>query len=1008
MEDNWYLVLGLEFDPPEMNEEIIAKRIKECNETWSEGANNANTKAVYGKLLDSVGKIKKDMIGDQQIREQIAKAACDFLYPQIDEKLKMIGRKGNSVSIDVGKKLATSLNISVDKVEKRCLALGFKWEKAVTTDYKTIYDKYYGTKPENAHKYEPMNQELSTFKAENLYQFLFGDEVTANTKDYECESLLKKAKELKKTKEFIKQNSVGSSGRMLCGQAAIFFKNEESKAIYDNYVEFQKRVVILNDAKEISEVTGSIEEDVGEVYIQRLTECLKDRGLAEELFIAFCKIEKISYQAGNQTGSTSVYKVCRCGVTNDVSDNRKVCVSCGFDLEISCPDCGTKNDSNVKVCKCGFQFANVDKAVARCEQAKFSMEALEFETAKVHLDEAERCWRGYKEIPILRKRLQDLEHSVGAEVVKLREAISQKNFFAAKKQYKTIQSRFPDYSDSTLEDEIEYAIEEGKKLFESAKVSKNQEEILLLCSRAYEICLDLPGIKDLIPVPDPASGFKVVVNPDSRSNIISWVTTSDQSLRYVLVKSSNSFVENVSAGEIIYRGSGASFGDTDIEAGKPYYYNIFVERAGVFSNGAKGDFKENVNLFEVAHASVHPGDSSLSLSWGGMPNHATIEIYQVMEDGKEKHLMSSSAGGYLVGNLENEKQYSFHILASYVIAGKKCETKGLVLSGTPTCPPMPIDTLRIKLINDSQFMAMWVKPLDKVDEVRLYSSTVKPTFSMGDMVALSVLEESMSQVQQVPLLPTTQKELGKDEVGVGFQHNTGELLYIFAVAVKADSGMIGNVARASVAETINIKSVGAVNGKINIYLDAPKDASGFVVLYGMEKFATDLSDTETVRKYIPIKQFLEHNVLILDGVKEQRYFITVFVEFKIDGEKDYSAGTEYLFDNGKKEKITYSISVQKKLIGTNSVNLEFTGENREFVLPDIDIMSSVGNVPIFKASAQLFYQIPTQTVSGSAIFKIPLEKNLAKETHIKAFFTEEESSSRNSLSLDVKSNYKIT
>ena len=43
-------------------------------------------------------------------------------------------------------------------------------------------------------------------------------------------------------------------------------------------------------------------------------------------------------------------------------------------------------------------------------------------------------------------------------------------------------------------------------------------------------------------------------------------------------------------------------------------HNVFAERAGVYSKGASGDFKEIVNLFEVQHAVVTAGDSSLDIT----------------------------------------------------------------------------------------------------------------------------------------------------------------------------------------------------------------------------------------------------------------------------------------------------------------------------------------------------------------------------------------------------------
>lgn len=228
-----------------------------------------------------------------------------------------------------------------------------------------------------------------------------------------------------------------------------------------------------------------------------------------------------------------------------------------------------------------------------------------------------------------------------------------------------------------------------------------------------------------------------------------------------------------------------------------------------------------------------------------------------------------------------------------------------------------------------------------------------------------------------------------------------------AVVVKSGSAVFGSVARASKGETVNIKAIRPVNGQINIYVDVPPTATGFVVLHRFDQFPTDISDVKTIRKYIPLKQYQINSALVLDAVEPRKYYFSVFAEFKRDGEKDYSSGSEYLFDNSPKENITYSISVNKKLFGEGSVVLEFESENKEFELPAIEVMSAIGNTPMFKSSAKLFYAIPARHVEGKLQVKIPFSRGMAKDTYIKAFFKDEKAQTGNQLRLKLKSNYKI-
>ena len=340
-------------------------------------------------------------------------------------------------------------------------------------------------------------------------------------------------------------------------------------------------------------------------------------------------------------------------------------------------------------------------------------------------------------------------------------------------------------------------------------------------------------------------------------------------------------------------------------------------------------------------------------------------------------------------------------------SGKKLETRGLPISGTPVRPPTPVDTLRVKPREDGLVEAVWQRPGQ--GEVRLYVSTRKPSHKVGDLVALSALEREMQPIQQRPLSPASAHDLKPDESGAAFQYTGSELLYVTAVVIKSGSAVFGSLARVGMGERVTVKNISPVNGKIHIFVDPPKDATGFVALCRFDQFPEDISDVKTIRKYIPLKQYQMEGALVLDILDDKKFYFSVYAEFRRDGEKDYSSGTDCLFDNSAKISITYAISVSKKIafLGENSVTLTFEADTGSFSLPDIEIMSAVGNVPLFKHTAKLFYPIPAQQVNGTLQVKIPIPDGMPKGTHIKAFFKDESAQAGNQLLLKPKSSYKI-
>ena len=1002
MADNWYIVLELEFDPPVEDESIIAQKIDEKSKFWSTHFNDFKNGAQYRKWHQSIPQIKKDMIGENNIRKQLSTEACTIVYAPIDKLLKTIGRKGN-ITADEGDKISKKLKVDVSAIKKRATKLGIKWE-VPSVDYQAVYDKYYKTKPQNASTFDGMKQMLKTFNVDNLYDFLYAGTSVKNANRLPCETLRQRAKEKKKN-EFYKNDNISGTGSKLCGQCELAFKDDNSKQIYDNYLDYSKRKTILDDAKSIADISGELTSEQGDEVIGQLTQLFRDRKLSEKVLVAFCKMEKISYNPAGSKEKNDNIKVCRCGCINDISDGRKVCSNCGLPLSIKCPKCGTICDSNIRVCKCGFKFENIDKAVALCEQAEHSIDSLEFDIAEAHLNDADRYWPGSEQVAELRKKLTEYKNRVGKEVSKMRSAISNKRYFEAKKQYDTIKKLFAGYSDPTIEEEINNAITKAQSIFNQAKSSKVEKDILELCAQAYDLCHDLPGVRDLMPAPSPVSGFKVNPIPSSRANSISWATNNDRSIRYIVVRSESGWIQNISDGEVIFRGSASSYSDKNIEPGVIYYYNVFAERAGIYSKGAQGEFKPVYNLFEISNVSIAASDASLNITWDRLPRNSTAEIYQV-NGGLEKHIISCPSDSYLISNLINDREYTYHVKLSYIISGKKEYTTGVITSGTPTKPPQPIETLRIKPQDNNIFDAVWDN--DENSEVRLYASSKKPSHVVGDIISVVQLESEMKQLQKRPLTNSTKSALKPTEQGCSFQYDGDDVLYVVAVVVKSGSIVFGSIARASNGDNVTIKSIRPVNGKINIYLDVPKDATGFVVLYRHDKFPTDIGDVQTVRKYIHIKQYRLNSAILIDNLEEKKYYFTVFAEFKHDGESDYSSGTDYLFDNSAKVNITYSISVSKKFIGEKSITLGFEAGVKSFTLPDIEIMSAIGNTPMFKSSATLFYSIPSQQVEGVLQVKIPIPKSLKRDTYIKAFFKDDSAQSGNQLRLKLGSNYKIS
>ncbi len=300
MTENWYVVLELEFDPnPVTDERLIRQRIDEKIKFWSSKANDFNKGAEYRKYLDYAKKgiIENEMLGANNIRAELIRDAYDRVYGPIDETLRQIHK--SDISADAVAKIAKTYKVSDDVVKRRVKVLGMK-----VVDYEATYRKYYLSKPQDVDKYNGIIPLLDAFHAEDLYDFLYQGTSVKNAQKLSCDALRQRASERKKN-EFYKADGISGTGSKLCGLCEQAFKDNESKAVYDNYLEYAKRKAILDDVRRIYDLGGKLSSESSSEYIGRLTEVLKDRNLADEVFTAFCIIEDIEFAPAQSAHETA-------------------------------------------------------------------------------------------------------------------------------------------------------------------------------------------------------------------------------------------------------------------------------------------------------------------------------------------------------------------------------------------------------------------------------------------------------------------------------------------------------------------------------------------------------------------------------------------------------------------------------------------------------------------------------------------------------------------------------
>ena len=938
--ENWYIVLELEFDPPVEDEKIISSRITEKKDFWNKNANSFQRGKQYCAWRDAIPRMQKEMLGENNIRKQLAKEACEIVYGEVDEMLSDIGLKGNITETEVAN-IVKNLKSTEDIVKKRAKALKIPIikESDPKFDFNEIYDKYYKKAPESAKSYLSLPKLLDIVGKKNLYDFLYGSDTKADRVD----AATLKAKAIEKRKEFIHNNQVDSAGKSLCGQCEIAFNNETSKKGYDEYLIYISCKQVLDRLKKIAAIANnSIVWNQARNYIDQLTELYRDADLAESIVVSFCEMEKIKYSQGSKDEKPT--KKCLCGFRNDAS--RSVCSHCGLPLEIKCPKCGKKNPVDAEFCNCGFDMKNIQRSNQLCDIARAELDKMNVDAAELHLNQAESAWKENPKIEALRRDIKKVGEGFRRELKNLKLLISEKKFFAADAAYAALKRSFS-YVDSFIETQIKDAKSEAETLFKKAKSQLNKDEAILSCNNALNICKDYPGIQEYIAqnfAPDAPMLLKVSCDSVNNVNIISW-TPRDKSvgIRYKVIKKLNSSPSNVNDGEEVAVVSMCSVTDKNVSAGAAYYYAVYAEKAGTYSKTGLISREPAINLFELSGVSVSVGDKSLELLWKKAPANTKIHVYMLDVKGTPKEIktLDNNHSSCVVSGLVNGNEYKFRLSVEYLINGKKCVTGGVEINGVPVQPPKPVETLSVQFVKDDEFSVNWTH--FGRGEVRFYRSPTAPNYKSGDVVPLADIEKKMSRV-----MLQSQSKVGAADSGQfkgTFKHFSKEKIYISAVTVESGAAVFGIAVQTAKVGVVSIIKVREISGSIFINIKVPENATAFNVLYSFDGMPVSPDDKNCLKRYINMNEYLSKGALVLPNAQAKKYYIGVSSEYKDGNLTTNSALATTIFNNVGKLQVKYSIN-PKRVFFSKSVEIVIDFEKGIDLLPDIDFVGRIRALPM--------------------------------------------------------------
>lgn len=983
-ETNYYLLLGLfnfnddlvgaADDDPSVKSRI-EQATKDRNREWSKDSRNPRLASEANYKLD-LAKHAWDNLNSQEKRRQAYDDAKATLEKEVRRFVRLFAVKGYMLPGEITK-------ISQEVSKKYHCTISETNVKALIPQGVAIKEQEDGpkgaelVKPKSFAKYNGQEARLKPYGYKNLYMML--DPGITKVRSTPTATWLSKAKAAKAALPHKADTRISDHEKLynLCIGTA--FKDDASRASYDDYLAYRALVAILEEIKEATSVVGKLESGPAEQYVDRLYEAGAKSGRpitreqAAGYLLWYCGKNNILYMPpAKQTDESTLRKPCPwCGAL--VVPGTVNCSSCGGKILENCPKCHHVNRADVHYCaQCGFDYTNLGRASALCDEAKSLASKLHFDEAEQLVDQAAGLWPGFGDVATVKQGIAQQRTLIGPTAQRLTDAVQAGNLIAAGKLYDEIRQRSPQFENREIKDAIDVGVARAKNAMEST--SRTIADVL----EAYNACRDYPGVTAALALNPPKPVADVAVRADGAAHCVyvSWSASPSKEISYILLRKRGGRPLDEHDGERLIETAGTNFVDRTVEAAQSYGYAVAV-RLGPLSSALTASDPVTV-LFDVKDVKVSPSQSTIQITWSGVPASGLVEAWRRTDHaptrpGDGDRVSNIVTSGLLDQGLRNDIEYRYAIFVGYKLAnGKTAYSQGVECSGIPAAPPEPIDFLFAQLQPDGSFTLEWESP--EGGEARFSYTTGDLPFKEGDVVS-----ESELNAQTMPLQLTATG----DETGT-FTLPDDSIYHVVASTVKNGQAVIGASATVSNKRAVEIRNISASGANAAVLFDWPEDSDRVLLAWRTDRYPASAEEHGASVKSVNRKTYDLRKAIMVEGLRPNTtYYFSLFARLGTGDSSSYSAGSNKIFSFGKASNAMYHVKVHKSLFGKikgATLIIESTDS-----LPEMELRAQMASLPVFITQGLPIASIPAQDGGGVHRIELP-DGSLNKGMFVKLFF----------------------
>lgn len=831
------------------------------------------------------------------------------------------------------KTLADALQLKLDTIKKAFKDAGIEIKNTVASisieSYlmeDSLYDgvnrsleilrNYYSNT--NVQVIDASQQHLIKLKTvRNLYEFLsiydakdIGEDAYRSKPASELYGLCEKFNERDKLADNSTQSPRKEFKDLVSKGKMHIFKSDEVKAQYDHRLALEQAGVLAQLVQMRDYPDGvKLDHSLTEGFIKQIsgTEGC-DRATAIAIYNKF-----VSPNPPLADEETRIFVTCPTCHNVSIFESeeeaqKSTCPNCKTKLYMLCPNpkCGRIVPAAAERCECGFVISGLrfyksyyDRCVAAINQQNLKLANEEYNNAL----RSNPAGEGLAE---LGKRLAELESALGKPLQEIGNLIDSKKMYAAQAAISQLVRQRPTVDVAQYSAQVNRAILQANTEFTKCRqpgiTSPQKVEI---CTHVLSIVSDYDAaISEIISSPpDPVLNVQTSNDVSSMSSSISWIPNSNnRNVTYTIVRKIGNRPQSVEDGIKKEGILATSFKDSNLEAGKEYYYAVFVARAVCSSSVSKPAYPGQAVLLlkDIAQFKADSNGQSCTLSWQDEKGSLGVNIERSDDNGVTWKLLTER-----VQNSYNDKKdirngqiYRYRIKTAWSIGTKIAYSSGITKDVKIETRPDALD-VSSQCFDDGNCKITW----------QTQSTGVVWLYHLNDGVNITDgMDYEQSQLDKIG------QKIGQVAVNLGnytYMLGANKRASIVAFRPFGDRAIAGKTIVLSTIPALAIKDTSVINGTLRIVVEQPPQGVTRI-LYQVstnkaQPYATELTAKSGSMSSIDIASYKSAGCIVVNKMPEELLFVSVIAQYGNGTLSYFSPVATREVSNAPKEKIKYKI-----------------------------------------------------------------------------------------------------